>query len=125
MDMEFFVQNIKKYCSLVGVKPTVACRESGVGSSFISNIYHGQIPSVAKVQQLAEYLGVTTSELLGEEKPPPGDGDGSADSLRSTLLHNFDQLNQEGRERLVETSDDMVSSGKYKKGRAAELGKEA
>ena len=69
MDGSIFVQNIKKYCDLKGVKPTVACRESGVGSSFINNIERGQTPSVAKVQMLAEYLGVTTSELLGEKAP--------------------------------------------------------
>lgn len=68
MDKEIFVQNIKIYCALRGVKPTVACRESGVGTSFISDINRGQIPSVAKVQQLAQYLGCTVSELLGETK---------------------------------------------------------
>lgn len=70
MDTAKFVENIKKYCALKGVKPTVACRESGVGTSFINNIeVRGTIPSVEKVQMLAEYLGVTTSELLGEELP--------------------------------------------------------
>lgn len=69
MDKQIFVQNVKKYCKLKGVKPTVACRESGVGSSFINNIEsRNQTPSVEKVQQLADYLGVTTSELLGENK---------------------------------------------------------
>ena len=68
MDNEIFVQNIKIYCALKGVKPTVACRESGVGTSFISDINRGQIPSVAKVQQLAQYLGCTVSDLLGETK---------------------------------------------------------
>ena len=68
MDKEIFVQNIKIYCALKGVKPTVACRESGVGTSFISDINLGQIPSVAKVQQLAQYLGCTVSDLLGETK---------------------------------------------------------
>lgn len=68
MDKEIFVQNIKIYCTLKGVKPTVACRESGVGTSFISDINRGQIPSVAKVQQLAQYLGCTVSDLLGETK---------------------------------------------------------
>lgn len=49
------------------IAPTVACRESGVGSSFINNIEaRGSIPSVEKVQMLAAYLGVSTSELLGE-----------------------------------------------------------
>lgn len=62
------MQNVKKYCKLKGVKPTVACKESGVGTSFINNIEKGSEPSVAKVQKLAAYLGVTTSELLGEEK---------------------------------------------------------
>ena len=36
MDRDLFVQNIKRYCALMGKKPTVACRESGVGTSFIS-----------------------------------------------------------------------------------------
>ena len=54
------------------VKPTNACKESGVGSSFLSDIQRGQTPSVAKVQLLAQYLGVTTSELLGEV-PSPAD----------------------------------------------------
>lgn len=37
--------------------------------------------------------------------------------LRNALLANFDRLNSEGQERLVETSDDMVASGKYIKNR--------
>ena len=124
MDKEIFVQNVKKYCSLRGIKPTVACHESGAGRSLIANLKNGSLPSVEKVQMLAAYLGVTTSELLGEEKEPaPEDGDGQVGSLRSTLLHNFDRLNQEGQERLVETSDDMVSSGKYIKSDPAGLGK--
>lgn len=66
MDRDVFVQNIKAFCQAKGVPPTVACRESGVGASFINDIRRGQTPSVAKVQMLAAYLGVTTSELLGE-----------------------------------------------------------
>ena len=71
MDKAHFVHNIKNICKTKGIKPTVACRESGIGTSFINNIEaRGQIPSVEKVQMLAAYLGVTTSELLGEEKEP-------------------------------------------------------
>lgn len=75
MDKQQFVQNIKFYCLKRNVKPTVACREAGVGSSFINNIEaRGQIPSVEKVQQLAGYLGVSTSELLGEQVTSSGAG---------------------------------------------------
>lgn len=73
MDRVAFVENIKKYCAQRGVKPTVACREAGVGTRFINNIeVRGQIPSVERVQQLAQYLGVPTSELLGEVLPSAG-----------------------------------------------------
>lgn len=71
MDKEFLVQNIKRLCALRGVKPTVACRESGVGTSFVNDIERGRIPSVEKIQLLAQYLGVSTSELLGEEAIGP------------------------------------------------------
>lgn len=71
MDKIFLVQNIKRLCALKGVKPTVACRESGVGTSFINDIERGRTPSVEKVQLIAQYLGVSTSELLGEEAIGP------------------------------------------------------
>ena len=61
------------------------------------------------------------------EKKTGGAGDRAegelGDDLRSILIRNFDQLNQEGQERLVETSDDMVSSGKYIKSDKNQLGK--
>lgn len=70
MDREKFVQNIKFFCARRNVKPTVACVESGAGKNFINHLVRqGSEPSVGKVQLLAEYLGVTTSELLGETLP--------------------------------------------------------
>lgn len=69
MDKDIFVQNIKKYCQQRGVKPTVACRESGAGKDIIGQLERsGSVPSVAKVQLLAQYLGCTVSDLLGEEE---------------------------------------------------------
>lgn len=66
MDRELLVQNIEQYCSKKGVKPTNACRDSGVGTSFLTDIKRGKTPSVAKAQMLAQYLGCTVSDLLGE-----------------------------------------------------------
>ena len=70
MDSELFVQNVRKLCHARGELPTIVCKKAGVGSSFISDINRGRTPSVEKVQKLANYLGVTTSTLLGEEKTP-------------------------------------------------------
>lgn len=69
MDKEQLVENIKKYCALKGVKPTPACRDSGVGTSLINDIERGRAPSVERIQMLAQYLGCTVSDLLGEESP--------------------------------------------------------
>lgn len=66
MDLKRFVQDVKARCERRNVKPTVACREAGVGDNFISNINNGSVPSVEKVQMLAKYFGISTSELLGE-----------------------------------------------------------
>ncbi len=89
MDKDFFVQKVKLLCLQKGIKPTNACKESGVGGSFLSDINRGQVPSVAKVQMLAEYLGVTVSELLGEKAPP---ADQPANGREAEFVRLFDQL---------------------------------
>ena len=88
MDKERFVQNVKKLCLMKNIKPTNACKESGVGSSFLSDIQRGQTPSVSKVQLLAQYLGVTTSELLGEKQQ-------SSPSKTDRLLEVFGDLTED------------------------------
>ena len=78
METDVFVQNVKKYCEWKGVKPTIACAESGAGQSLVSEISsRGRIPSIERVQLLAQYLGCTVSDLLGETPgalPPALDG---------------------------------------------------
>lgn len=71
MEIEVFVRNVRIYCERKGVKPTVACAESGAGRNLWNNVsQRGSIPSVDRVQLLAQYLGVTVSELIGEKTPP-------------------------------------------------------
>lgn len=66
MNNEIFVRNVEIRCKQKGVPPTVACRESGAGKDFLTNLKKGQSPSLGKAQQLAQYLGCTVSDLLGE-----------------------------------------------------------
>lgn len=108
MNKELFVQNIKKYCKQKGVKPTVACRESGVSSSFISNIEsRNQTPSVEKVQMLAEYLGVTTSELLGEKETPTPIVEciRSQDPKQGDFIVKFNSLSPDDQEEILAIID--------------------
>lgn len=110
MDKDFFVQKVKLLCLQKGIKPTNACKESGVGGSFLSDINRGQVPSVAKVQMLAEYLGVTVSELLGEKKEPTAQDDGLSDGERA-LMTLFRQLTPDQQEmviRMVQAAADKL-----------------
>ena len=81
LDIEIFVQNVEARCRQREVAPTVACRESGAGKDFLTNLKKGQSPSLGKAQQLAQYLGCTVSDLLGESGTVPNSDTFSADEL--------------------------------------------
>ena len=109
MEVEVFVQNVKNLCDIKGIKPTVACDESGAGKNLLGQLIHrGTIPSVERVQLLAKYLGVTTSELLGEVPSP---ADISAPALQFAKLYL--SLPAEAREQIVASL--LEAKEKYKK----------
>ena len=114
MDKDALIENILRCCSAAGIKPTIACTEAGVGKSFVSHIRDGQTPSVAKVADLAAFLGVSTSDLVGDVR-----------ALPAPLLAAWDALNEEGREKLIDYAEDLAASGRYIKKHPADLGQEA
>ncbi len=110
MDKTILIENVKRVCLAAGIKPTVAFEAAGIGKNFLSNIQAGKTPSVAKVADLAAYLGVSTSELVGDvRKLPP------------QLMQAWSQLNDEGREKLTDYAEDLAASGRYIKNRPSEL----
>lgn len=69
MDVDIFVNKLKRILKERDISPATAGRESGCGQDFIPNMEHKKsAPSYLKVQQMAKYLGMTTSELLGEKE---------------------------------------------------------
>lgn len=76
MDIRFFVENVKSILDKRGISYARAGRESGTGVDFIRKMEnYGTTPSIEKVCKMADYLGVTVGELLGEEKKPtPAEG---------------------------------------------------
>lgn len=103
MDKELFVKNVEKICGEKGIKPTVACVESGAGRNFLVQIKgRGSVPSVEKVQLLAQYLGCTVSDLLGEQPPknakaaaPEGNG------LSEEFARIFQGLTPENQNKII------------------------
>ena len=104
MDNTTLISNILNYCAAAEKKPTVACTEAGVGKSFISTLRNGVSPSMAKVVDLAAYLGVSCSDLVGDAQTP---------AELAPLAAAWAELNDEGRARLVEYAEDLVRGGRY------------
>lgn len=124
--------SLNRYISSSGYTQKEIAEKLGVSKSSVTNWLKGKnSPDANLVMPICNLLNITVGQFYGEEeKSPstdesaPGEEQAEVDPLRSTLLHNFDLLNQEGRERLVETSDDMVSSRKYIKSDSDKLGNE-
>lgn len=96
-----FVQNVKSILDERGISYARAGRECGAGEEFIRNMERkGSAPSVEKVQQMAQYLGVTTSELLGE-LPAAGSNQLLTDD-ELQLLQIYQDLRPEDRPRALE-----------------------
>lgn len=70
MDINKLIQNIDLLSAQKGVNKTNALAECGAGKNFISNIMKGSDPSIAKVEQVADYYGVSIDYLLGKTTAP-------------------------------------------------------
>lgn len=104
-----------KFLTSVGLNP----------NSFVVWEKRGTVPGGNTLSIIADYFHVSTDYLLGRTDDPSPAGEAEEPSpLRSALLGNFNQLNQEGQEKLTDYSDDLVASGKYIKTDPDQLGKE-
>lgn len=119
-----FYDNFLKACNLKGKTPSAALTEMNIGKSAHTRWKRGEMPTDATLQKLADYFGISKSDLTGETylkvttgEVCPAHGDDLAQ-----LSAALDQLNEEGREKLLDYAADLLASGRYKKARPAVLG---
>ena len=68
LDVTKVAENIQKICREKGVTPTVVGRESGAGKDLVTNMKKkGTRPSIERIRLVADYLGVSVAEILGED----------------------------------------------------------
>lgn len=73
--MSTFYDNYIKLCASCGKNPTTVSKEIGLSNAAASGWKNGKKTSAITKQRLADYFGVSVSELTGEEqkeKPAPG-----------------------------------------------------
>ena len=65
-----FWDNFSKLCHANGETPNGVCKKLGFSNAVSTHWKQGQIPRGKNLQKIADYFGVTTSRLLGEEAVP-------------------------------------------------------
>lgn len=102
----------------------------GVAKSTISGYEKGTShPDVEKIQNLMSILQVDANYLWQDEmKNPPASAEtetGELNKQEQTLIQNYRALNDEGKEKLLDYSDDLVLSSKYTKNNQSKISQEA
>ena len=72
-------------------------------------------PSISTVRTIADMFNVTMNQLINEDIAEPPEAPAGIAGDEQVLLGFYRELNDEGKEKLVDYADDLCSSGKYKK----------
>lgn len=122
-----FYDNFIRACNMVGKSPSAVVQEVGITKPAVTRWRKGETPRDATVQKLADYFGISKTDLTGElslkfaETVTSNPASSDLDRLAAALA----ELNEEGREKLVDYAADLVASGRYKKADSARLGQKA
>lgn len=110
-----------------GISREELAKEFDIPYTTLRNYENGlREPGHVFLIKVAKRFNVTTDYLLGISditKKAPAQNAG--DALKDQLLHNYDQLNEQGREKLVDYSDDLTGNEKYTQTEAVPSAKEA
>ena len=76
-----FWTNYVRLCNERGISPNKAARECGIkASGTVTGWKNGSLPRQNVLKKLADYFGCTVSDLLGNEKNPATQSDGTQSS---------------------------------------------
>lgn len=101
-----------KICRLSrGWSQTELAKKAGYSDkSMISKIENGAVDlSQSQIAKFAEVFGLTPAELFGDTPTPAGGPTLSKD--QEELLCKYDSLNDEGKAKLIERADELISLG--------------
>lgn len=132
MNNEVFLSRIESLSKKFDIKKNTAFEDCGVGRNFSVNVKNGSIPSIEKVEALADYFDTSIDYLIGRVseageliKRTPDNAVKVIDKIVSKspnlsdeeneILKIFQALNKEGQEIILNTARGLEASGRYKK----------
>lgn len=118
MDVKKFVENVEILCKIKGVTGTKACLESGLSRSFLTDFKSkSQNPRIESLEKLADYFGVTISELLGEAPFHAVESDTISDADRH-LLDAYHQATPDTQKAVIRVLNLDEKNGSKSSGKA-------
>jgi transcriptional regulator with XRE-family HTH domain len=121
---EIMAKNIRYYMESNGKTRIDVCHDLGFAySTFTDWLNAKKYPRIDKIEMMANYFHISKSDLV-EDRSTARNASGFS-SEESLLFTMFSQLNQEGREKVLDYISDLIDSGKYKKYNSSELVEEA
>jgi transcriptional regulator with XRE-family HTH domain len=123
MGIAVLPERLIKARELIGHTRKSFSEELNIPYRTITNYENGsREPGSEYLTKIADICGCTTDWLLGLSDNPKREVImQNKDSLFDTLKENYNELNDEGKERLVSYSDDLISSGNYTKETAEKM----
>lgn len=110
MQQKIFTKNLNRLIEQRDLTQTEIADAIGVSQQTFNTWCRGlAIPRMGKIQALADYFKVKKSDLLEEKECKP------VSSLEVMLASTMSELNEEGREKVLEYAKYLVFTGEYKK----------
>ena len=110
MQQKIFTKNLNRLIEQRDLTQTEIADAIGVSQQTFNTWCRGlAIPRMGKIQALADYFGVKKSDLLEEKESKP------VSSFEVMLANTMSELNEEGREKVLEYAKYLVFTGEYKK----------
>lgn len=66
-----FFDNFERVCTIRGTTPTAVCKSLGISTSGVTSWKRGAHPRADILARLADHLGVSVSDLLGDADSAP------------------------------------------------------
>lgn len=113
---EVLRMNLECQLKKSGLSQKQLAAKLGISPSAVTNWIKGKnSPDIEYIALICEIFEITISDLLeiNPTKKAPTEQRGESDFQKKRLMHNYDKLNQTGKDKLVEYSDDLKGMPKY------------
>lgn len=113
---KIFARNLNYYVNQSGKQQKEIAKLMGFSEKTFNGWCRGlSIPTMGKVQLIADFFGIGKTDLLEDKKPSE-----MIDLKMKEIMRNYDLLNEEGRDELLKQSHLLVKCGEYNRIKGSE-----